>query len=205
MQGRLGRRRRFFDAPLSAGGPFRCGTDQAIDLAGQRRQGAGAIGRRERRQRRRSQRIELRRQGEDGVNDGRVRVRHASAEFRQICGRAGNHAETRRLRVGEIEAAGGAIILGPQRCLVDRRQSLVRRPGSGRAGGSRGARRRSSSPGAISSGNTVPRLRPDIADRIAARRLAVARAGSAKDLRATATKERAPPPQRASCRRRPRE
>src|SRR5208283_2643877 len=35
----------------------------------------------------------------------------------------------------------------------------VRRPGSGRAGGSRGARRRSSSPGAIPSGNTVARLR----------------------------------------------
>ena len=69
-------------------------------------QGAGALGRRARCQRRRSQRIELRRQGEDGVDDGGVRVRHAAA-------------------------------------------------------GSRDARRRSSSPGAIPSGNRVAPLRPD--------------------------------------------
>ncbi len=79
----------------------------------------------ERRQRRRSQRIELRRHSEDGVDEGGVRVRHASAEVRQICGCAsGARAETRRLRAGEIEAAGGAIVLGPQRRLVERRQSL---------------------------------------------------------------------------------
>ena len=59
----------------------------------------------ERRQRRRSQRIVLRRQGEDGVDEGGVRVRHASAKVRQICGCAsGARAETRRLRAGEIEA-----------------------------------------------------------------------------------------------------
>ena len=45
MQGRLGRRRRFFDTPLSAGGLVGRGGEQAIDVAGQRRQGAGAIGR----------------------------------------------------------------------------------------------------------------------------------------------------------------
>ena len=43
MQGRLGRRRNFFDAPVSAGGPVGRGGEQAIDFAGQRRQSAGAI------------------------------------------------------------------------------------------------------------------------------------------------------------------
>ncbi len=41
----------------------------------------------------------------------------------------------------------------PRRRLVERRQSLSVRPGSDRAGRSRGARRRSSSPGAVASGN----------------------------------------------------
>jgi hypothetical protein len=49
MQRLLGRRRRFFDAPFSAGGLVHRGGQQAIDLAGHRRQRAGAIGRRERR------------------------------------------------------------------------------------------------------------------------------------------------------------
>ena len=105
--------------------PVRRGGGQAINVAGQRWQGAGALGRRERCQRRRSQRIELRRQGEDGVDDGGVRVRHAAAEGSQDCSRAsGACAETRRLRAGEIEAAGGAIVLGPQRRLIERGQSL---------------------------------------------------------------------------------
>ena len=124
-QGRLGRRRHSLDTSLSTGDPVRRGGGQAINVAGQRWQGAGALGRRERCQRRRSQRIELRRQGEDGVDDGGVRVRHAAAEGGQDCSRAsGACAETRRLRAGEIEAAGGAIVLGPQRRLVERRQSL---------------------------------------------------------------------------------
>ena len=44
-QGRLRRHRGCFDAPLSAGGPVGRGGEQAVDVAGQRRQGAGAIGR----------------------------------------------------------------------------------------------------------------------------------------------------------------
>ena len=163
-QGRLGAGRHSLGTSLSTGAPVRRGGGQAINVAGQRWQGAGALGRRERCQRRRSQRIELRRQGEDGVDDGGVRVRHAAAEGGQDCSRAsGACAETRRLRAGEIEAAGGAIVLGPQRRLVERGQSLSAVRAAVEQAGSRDVRRRSSSPCAIPSGNRVARLRPDSA------------------------------------------
>ena len=86
----------------------------------------------ERRRRRRPQRIELRRQSEDGVDDGGVRVRQASAEVRQNCGRAsGARGETRRLCAGEIEAVSGRNRSHSlERRLVERRQSL---PVRGRA------------------------------------------------------------------------
>ena len=65
---------------------------------------------------------------------GRARMASTTAEFASVTRRprsakfaAARRApalKTRRLRAGEIQAAGGAIVLGPQRRLVERRQCL---------------------------------------------------------------------------------
>src|SRR5208282_1148901 len=112
---------------------------------------------------------------------------------------SGARAEPRRLRAGEIEAACGAIVLGPQRRLVERRQCLS----AGRAAVeqaapvARAGDRRRQAP-------FPPGIRLPVFGQTARTELQPGGLPPpAQDLRATATEARAPQPRRASCRRRP--
>jgi len=126
---------------LRLAAPVRRGGGRAIDVAGLRGQGARASGRRARRQRRRSPRRAFRRPSEDGGDNGGVRGRHASAEFRQICGagslrrrRAAAGNESRDMRGahdGTPIAEMAAAYAEPSR--LSSRPTGRRRPAMGRA------------------------------------------------------------------------